>query len=189
MTSSASRSIRRAGVGGELLVTAMRHMKFRHIILVMCFALVGVSNGQTTGDTNVVTNRNNVYEEGTDGGKLIANALGVAEREHKRVLIMFGANSCVPCLSLHKLMESDEKVSSFLKSDYVVAMVDVSLKSTNSCLWKYNNGITVFPLLVILDADGKHLTTLDADAFVEGQHHSPQKVLTFLQDWALRPKK
>lgn len=166
----------------------MCYMKIRHIILVMCFTIVGITEGLTSGETDVVAIHNKVYEEGTDGGKLIANALGVAKREQKRVLIMFGANSCVPCLSLHKLIESDQEISSFLKSNYVVVMVDVSLKSTNSCLWQYNDGIAVFPLLTILDSSGKHLTTQNAVVFMKGEHHSPKLVLAFLQDWALKPK-
>jgi thioredoxin-related protein len=161
-------------------------MKIQYIIIVLCFAVVGITKGQTNSFTNDAANHSNVYEEGTDGGKLIANALGVAQRDQKRVLIMFGANSCVPCLQLHKLLDDNQTLSSFLKGNYVVVMVDVSLKSTNSCLWKYNNGITVFPLLAVLDADGKHLTTQDAVAFIEGDHHSPKKVLEFLQNWALQ---
>ncbi len=163
-------------------------MTIRYIFLVLCLMTVGVAKGQTNDDAHIVTNRVTVYEEGTDGGKLIASALGVAERERKRVLITFGANSCVPCLSLHKLMVSDREVSSYLRSNYVTVTVDISLKSTNSCFWKYNNGITVIPLLVVLEADGKHLTTQNAVAFMEGGHHSPQRVLEFLQTWALKPK-
>jgi thioredoxin-related protein len=167
----------------------MCYIKTRHIILVICFTIVGLTKGLANDDTNVVATHNKIYEEGTDGGKLIASALGVAEREQKCVLIMFGANSCVPCLSLHKLMESDREVSSFLKDNYVVVMVDVSLKSTNSCLWQYNNGIVVFPLLAVLDSGGKHLTTQNAVVFMKGEQHSPQLVLGFLQDWALKPEK
>jgi hypothetical protein len=40
---------------------------------------------------------------------------------------------------------------------------------------------------VILDSQGKHLTTKDTGELEEGDHHSPEKVLAFLNQWS--PKK
>jgi hypothetical protein len=43
------------------------------------------------------------------------------------------------------------------------------------------------PLIVVLDADGKQLTTQDTGKLEEGDHHSPEKVMAFLKEWS--PKK
>jgi hypothetical protein len=43
------------------------------------------------------------------------------------------------------------------------------------------------PVIVILDADGRQLTTQDTGELEEGDHHNPDKVLAFPKKWA--PKK
>jgi hypothetical protein len=40
------------------------------------------------------------------------------------------------------------------------------------------------PVLVVLDAAGKALTTQDTGKLEEGDHHDPAKVLAFLNQWA-----
>jgi hypothetical protein len=40
---------------------------------------------------------------------------------------------------------------------------------------------------VILDSDGKQLTTKNTEELEESDHHSPDKVLAFLREWS--PKK
>jgi hypothetical protein len=49
---------------------------------------------------------------------------------------------------------------------------------------KYGNPIQHgLPVLVVLDTDGRQLTTKDTGELEEGDHHSPQKVLAFLKAW------
>jgi hypothetical protein len=40
------------------------------------------------------------------------------------------------------------------------------------------------PVLVVLDANGKALTTQDTGQLEDGDHHDPKKVLAFLNRWA-----
>ncbi len=39
-------------------------------------------------------------------------------------------------------------------------------------------------MIVVLDADGKHLTTQDTGKLDQGHYHDPAKVLAFLKQWA-----
>jgi hypothetical protein len=43
------------------------------------------------------------------------------------------------------------------------------------------------PVLVVLDSDGKQLTTQDTGQLEQGDHHDPAKVIAFLSKWK-RPK-
>lgn len=164
-------------------------MKVQNFILSFFLVLCGSANAETTRDTDAATNRPAIYQE-DDSFRHIADALVTAKKEQKRVLILFGANYCVPCLLLHKAVESDAGISSFMKSHYVIAMLDVSYHSTNGgpCFEQYNTGIRVIPMLVVLDLDGKRLITQNAAAFNESGRYNPQRILTFLQKWALYPK-
>ena len=45
----------------------------------------------------------NIYDESLDGSGQIADALTIAKKENKRVLLQFGANWCGWCHKLHAL--------------------------------------------------------------------------------------
>ena len=131
------------------------------------------------------TSRPAIYDEKADGAKQIAEALAVAKKEDKRVLLQFGANWCGWCHRLHKLFQTDEKIAAKLKEAYVVVLVDVN-KDHNAAINKqYGNPMQHgLPVIVILDADGKALVTQDTGKLEEGDHHDPAKVLAFLTRWA-----
>jgi thioredoxin-related protein len=105
-------------------------MKTQHIIplllLVGCCAVSAQTNSNTNGPTHTKTNRPNIYNESADGSKQIADALATAKKEHKHVLLQFGANWCGWCHKLHQLFETDKNIAEALKSDYVVVLVDVN---------------------------------------------------------------
>ena len=169
-----------------------RLMKILYVIPLLFVVGTCITSAQTNSATNITAhaNRPSVYDESADGSKQIADALTVAIKENKRVLVLFGGNACVPCLLFHKLLESDEAISSSLKTNFVVVVVDISIRSRNGgqTFTRYKNGIDSIPLIVILDTDGRRLISKNAVDFMEDGHHSPQKVLKFLERWALKGK-
>lgn len=126
-----------------------------------------------------------IYDESADGEKQVADALAEAKRDGKRVLLQFGANWCGWCHKLHKLFETDPAIASALKANYVVVMIDVN-KDHNKALDTRYDHPTAFglPVIVVLDAEGRRLTTQDTGKLEEGSAHDPQKVLAFLAEWA-----
>ena len=136
-------------------------------------------------ETPATTSRPAVYDEKADGAKQIADALAVAKKENKRVLLQFGANWCGWCHKLHKLFESDAEIAAMLKQAYIVVLIDVN-KGHNGDINKEYGNPTRFglPAIVILDADGKAIVTQDTGKLEQGDHHDPKKVLAFLTEWA-----
>jgi thiol:disulfide interchange protein len=129
--------------------------------------------------------RPSIYDESADGSKQIAEALVIAKQEHKLVLMQFGANWCGWCHKLHKLSQTDKGIAEKLKLDYVVVLIDVNLDHNKDIDTKYGQPTRFgLPVIVVLDADGKQLTTQDTGKLEEGDHHSPEKVMTFLKTWA-----
>ena len=61
-------------------------------------------------DSDAKASRPPIYDEKADGAKQIADALAVAKKENKRVLLQFGANWCGWCHKLHKLCQSDANI-------------------------------------------------------------------------------
>jgi thiol:disulfide interchange protein len=126
-----------------------------------------------------------LYDEAADGNKQIEEAQGTAKKDGKRILLQFGANWCGWCHLLHRLFESDKDISQKLKSDYVVVLVDVNKGHNKAINEKYGNPTRFgLPVIVVLDADGKQLTTKNTSELEEGDHHSPAKVMAFLKEWS-----
>jgi hypothetical protein len=67
----------------------------------------------------------------------------------------------------------------------VVVLIDVNKGHNNEVDAKYGHPIQFgLPVIVILDAEGKQLTTKDSGELEEGDHHSPAKVMAFLKKWS-----
>jgi thioredoxin-related protein len=129
--------------------------------------------------------RPDIYDESADGTKQISDALELAKKNQQRVLLQFGANWCGWCHKLHKLFESDSQIAATLKQSYVMVMVDVNQGHNAQTDKKYGQPTTHgLPVIVILDSDGKQLVTQDTGELEEGDHHNPQKVLAFLNQWS-----
>ena len=133
-----------------------------------------------------------IYDTQADGAALIRAAGQQARAGHKRILLDFGANWCPWCHALHRLFTTDEAVRERLAADYVLVMVDVNRRhgtARNAAVnEQYGNPVRFgLPVLVVLDADGRPLTTQDTGALEKGDGtvaHDPAKVLAFLRHWA-----
>ena len=131
------------------------------------------------------TARPKLYDESLDGSKQIADALNIAKKEHKRVLLQFGANWCGWCHLLHNLFEADKAINESLKANYVVVLIDVNEGHNKDVDARYGNPIRFgLPVIVILASDGKQLTTKNTEELEQGKQHDPAKVLAFLKEWA-----
>lgn len=132
--------------------------------------------------------RPDIYDKSADGAKQIADALVIAKRDHKRVLLQFGANWCGWCHKLHDLFKKDKETARELSYEYVVVLIDVDKvdgKQHNAAvIEKYGKPTKHgLPVLVILDEDGKPLITQETGSLEEGDHHDPAKVLAVLKKW------
>lgn len=158
--------------------------------LMLCFALFGAAVlPGFAADEPAKPKRPPIYDTKADGGKQITDAQTIAKREHKNVILQFGANWCGWCHKLHGLFQSNEDIASFLKENYVRVLIDVDMvdgKQHNADInQRYGNPCRFgLPALVVLDADGRQLTTQDSGKLEEGDHHDPVKVLAFLKQWS-----
>lgn len=134
-----------------------------------------------------------IYDTKADGNKQIADALAIAKRDNKRVLLQFGANWCIWCHRLHDLFDNDPLVSKKLLYEYVLVLIDVDTIDGK----KRNDDIDArygrpskhgLPTLVVLDTDGKQLALQPAQPWELREQHNPFKVLGFLKKWQPEPQ-
>ncbi len=157
------------------------------VAVVMC-AVMMLPATLHAADSATKAARPAIYDEQADATQQIAEALTRAKANRQHVLLQFGANWCGWCHRLHQLFASDPKIAARLKADYVVVLVDVNKDHNAATNQRYGNPMQFgLPVLVVLDADGKQLTTQDTGKLEEGDHHDPAKVLAFLERWAPRP--
>ena len=122
-----------------------------------------------------------IYDESSDGLKQITDALVVAKKENKRVLLQFGANWCIWCHRLHRFFETDKAVSRKLRSGFVVVLVDVNNGHNASISSRYGElAQSGIPAIAVLDSDGKLIGSASSPDFVENGNYNSKKIVTFL---------
>ncbi len=127
---------------------------------------------------------NNIYSPGTDARSEIKQALDSASKQHKRVVLVFGANWCYDCHVLDAAFHRPD-LAAVLARNYEVVHVDVGRGDKNQDLMAQyqvpmKKGI---PGLAILDADGKLLASQKNGEFENARTLGPEDLLAFLNKW------
>ena len=125
-----------------------------------------------------------IYAPGIDAHAEIKQALALASKQHKNVLLVFGANWCYDChvldLAFHRF-----DVETVLRKNYEVVHVDVGEGDKNQDLMQQyqvpmKKGI---PALAVLDSAGKLLYSQQGGEFEKARALAPEDVLAFLNKW------
>jgi hypothetical protein len=129
-----------------------------------------------------------VYDPFADAAADVEAAFKLARETNKRVLIEFGSNWCEGCLDLAIALKENEDVSTELKKDFVLVLVDTASESGRQLQEKYvperqRNSI---PHLAVLDPSGKVLKNDDTRALIVDDDYAEAKVKAFLAEWSPR---
>ena len=129
--------------------------------------------------------REPIYNEKADSCAEIAAALDAARRDHKRVLLEFGANWCGWCYKLYDVFKQNEEIAPFVRNEYELVLVDIDTQAKVFDRYVPPSVRKGVPFLTVLDSDGKVLVNQETGALEEGPKHDPQKVKAFLTKWAV----
>ena len=127
---------------------------------------------------------NIIYSLGLDAHEEIKQALARAAREHKNVLIVFGADWCYDCHVLDLAFHRPD-LAGILQRNYEVVHVDVGQGDRNQDIMEnyqvpMKKGI---PALAVLDSKGKLLYSQQGGEFEKARSLAPEDLLTFLKKW------
>lgn len=125
------------------------------------------------------------YDPKRDAAQDIENAIELARKLNKRVLIEVGDNGCGWCRNLSQLLETDEEAAGILRQSYVLVKVNWSLENENKEVLARYPEIPGYPHLFVLDGNGKVLHSQRTFLLHSGDHHDPAKVISFLKQWSL----
>ena len=126
----------------------------------------------------------NIYPAEADARAEIKEAEETAAEEHKRVLLVFGANWCYDCHVLDLAFHRPDFAS--VMAGYQVVHVDIGPDGKkNADLAKQfqvplNKGV---PALAVADSEGKVLVSQKNGEFENARAMTPQALLDFLNKW------
>lgn len=127
-----------------------------------------------------------LYNPSANVAKDVAAAVVKAKKEKKNVLLQIGGNWCVWCYRLNSFILTDSLLKKMLNDNYVYYHLNYSPENKNLDYLKklgYPQRFG-FPVLVVLDADGKQLHTQDSALLEKGNGYDTDKVKSFLRNWA-----
>ncbi len=125
-----------------------------------------------------------IYNETADAHVEVKEALAKAKAEHKRVIVVFGANWCFDCHVLDDAFHRPE-LASIIAANYEVVHVDIGKGEKNQDLMnKYEvplkRGI---PGLAVLDPNGKLVYSQKNGEFENARAMTQDDFLAFLNKW------
>jgi thiol:disulfide interchange protein len=123
-----------------------------------------------------------LYPDNADAKKEISEAIDAAAKEHKRVLLVFGANWCFDCFALDYRFHQPD-IQPIVEKNYRVVHVDIGKNDKNTDLIrKYNIPIEKgIPSLAVLDGKGRLLYS--TGEFEAARRIDPQVIVKFLDTW------
>jgi thioredoxin 1 len=125
-----------------------------------------------------------IYNETADARAEVKEALAKAAAEHKRVILVFGANWCFDCHVLDKAFHRAD-LAQIIAGNYEVVHVDIGRGEKNQDLMQryevpMKRGI---PGLAVLDGDGKIVYSQKNGEFENARALTPDDFLAFLNKW------
>lgn len=129
----------------------------------------------------------NLYPPDADAEKNISEALGRAAENHRRILLVFGANWCYACHVLESAFQMPE-IAPVVQENFEAVHIDTGEGDKNPDLVR-RYGVSLdagIPVLAVLGSDGKVLYSQRGGEFASEYSLAPEDILAFLNRW--KPK-
>ena len=134
-----------------------------------------------------------VYDENINPLEQIDQTVQKAKTEGKFVICQVGGNWCPWCLKFADFITNDSTISKLIDENFEYIHVNYSprksqgpekLEQGKALMKRLNNaGRFGFPVLVVLDQEGKVIHIQDSGLLEEGEGYNQKKVLGFFKGW------
>jgi thiol:disulfide interchange protein len=156
-------------------------------LLILWAALLLPVWGQVSPAQNLNKHKDlpKIYDEKADAMSQIDQALDEARESGRFVICQVGGNWCPWCLRFAKFITEDEEIANVVKENFVYIHVNTSKANKNEeALRRLGNpGRFGYPVLVILDDEGRVMHIQNSSYLEEGNSYNHKKVLEFFLNW------
>lgn len=141
------------------------------------------------GETAKANTAAMVYDESLNTMEQIDNAIAKAKSEGKYVICQVGGNWCPWCLKFAKFITEDAEIKSLVEKNFVYIHVNYPRRGGDRAaqaetMKRLGNPQRFgFPVMVVLNADGKVLHLQDSSYLEENSGYNKKKVMGFFSHW------
>ena len=159
----------------------------------MTLCLMAMLGVLTLSAQSTQTGLKKVYDENINPIEQIDQAVAKAKSEGRFVVCQVGGNWCSWCLRFADFITNDTTISKLIDENFVYIHVNYNprksqgeekLAQGKALMQRLNNaGRFGYPVLVVLDEDGKVIHIQDSGFLEEGKGYNQEKVLSFFKNW------
>ena len=142
---------------------------------------------------NAQTGLKKVYNEDINPNEQIDQAVSKAKSEGKFVICQMGGNWCPWCLRFADFITNDTTISKVIRENFEYIHVNYNPRKSQgtekqeqgkALMKRLNNaGRFGYPVLVVLDEEGRVIHIQDSGLLEEGKGYNQKKVLSFFKNW------
>lgn len=159
-------------------------MQIRALVILALLFSPAIIHAQDANESRAAEPESARFDPARDAAKDITMAVAEAARSGRRVLLDVGGEWCVWCRRLDTLFATNGELRATRDANYVTVKVNWSKENKNEKVLSRYPAIKGYPHLFILENDGTLLHSQETGALEKGKGHDPEKVMTFLRQWA-----
>jgi thioredoxin-related protein len=158
-------------------------------MLMFIVLTVSLIPAQPIDSTKPKSEQHQKFDPARDAQKDIQDALVLAKKSNKRILLDIGGEWCIWCHRLDSLFIQNKDLENYLNKHYVVVKINVSEENKNKAILSKYPKVTGYPHIFILNKNGKLIHSQDTGEWEFPKNypykgHDKTKVFAFLKKWA-----
>jgi thiol:disulfide interchange protein len=127
----------------------------------------------------------NVYDPARDPADDLQQAIALAQKENKRIMLELGGDWCIWCKYMDDFYATHADILKARAENYVLVKVNVSDENMNEKFLSQFPEVGGYPHIYILESDGTFLHSQDTVELEDGNiSYVPEVFIAFLQKWA-----
>ncbi len=144
---------------------------------------------QPIGSTKPASEQHQKFDPARDAQKDIQDAIVLAKKSNKRILLDIGGEWCIWCHRLDSLFIQNKDLENYLIKNYVVVKINVSKENENQAVLSTYPKVAGYPHIFILNKNGQLIHSQDTGELefpkdYPYKGHDKTKVFAFLKKWA-----
>lgn len=152
--------------------------------LLIIFLVVFISPVKAEGGFNL-PEYSRIYDDQRSPFEDAIDALALAKKTNRQVLIEIGGNWCSWCHKMDAFLIDNPDVYQALHSNYVLLKVNVSDSNENEDFMNALPPVLGYPHMYVSNADGKMLLSKDTAELLVGDNYSKANWLEFINKWSV----